>query len=171
MKRFLMLSVMMLMLFAMGITVHANGSGENEQSADIVGWLKENISGEQQELISELMEAPDEVIEFVREKLETGELETDEDIEEAIQEGEEKFDVSLTEEDKEKILKVVQKVKQLGIDPEKLLDQAQVMCEQLGDELVDNAGEVVKESVEKSVAGFFEDMGNRIKGFFANIFS
>ena len=96
---------------------------------------------------------------------------TEDDIEEAIQEGEEKFDVSLTEEDKEKIRKVAQKVKELGIDPEKLLDQAQDLSEQFGDELVDNAGEVVKQSVEKSVTGFFEDMGNRIRGFFANLFS
>lgn len=171
MKRFFVLSVMLLMLFSMGITVHAGGSGDNEQSADVISWLKENTSEEQQELISELLEAPDEVIAFVKEKLETGELETREDIEEAIQEGEEKFDVSLTEEDKEKIRQVVQKIKELGIDPEKLLDQAQDMCQQVGDEMVDNAEEAVKQSVENSIAGFFQDMGNRLKGLLTNIFS
>ena len=171
MKRFIMLSVVLVMLFAMGITVQANGSGESEQSADVISSLKENIPKEQQELISELLESPDEVIEFVKEKLETGELETDEDIEEAIREGEDKFDVSLTEEDKEKILQVMQKIKELGLDPEKLLDQAQELYEQFGNELFENAEEAVKQSVENSVAGFFETMGNRIKGFFANIFS
>lgn len=171
MKKIRMLLVMFSLFLIMGITVHANGAGENEQSADVIDWLKENVSDEQQEVITELMKSSDEVIEFIRQKLESGELVTQDDIEEAIQEGEEKFDVSLTEEDKEKIRKVAQKVKELGIDPEKLLDQAQDLSEQFGDELVDNAGEVVKQSVEKSVTGFFEDMGNRIRGFFANLFS
>lgn len=171
MKKIRMLLVMFSLFLIMGITVHANGAGEKEQSADVIDWLKENVSDEQQEVITELMKSSDEVIEFIRQKLESGELVTEDDIEEAIQEGEEKFDVSLTEEDKEKIRKVAQKVKELGIDPEKLLDQAQDLSEQFGDELVDNAGEVVKQSVEKSVTGFFEDMGNRIRGFFANLFS
>lgn len=171
MKRFLTLTVVMLMLFSMGITVYAGASGESEQSADLISRLKESVSPEHQELISELLETPDEVIEFVKEKLKAGELETDEDIEEAIREGEEKFDVSLTEEDKEKILQVMQKIKEMGLDPEKLLDQAQGMCEQLGDEVAGQAKETVKKSMENSITGFFQDMGNRIKGFFDSIFS
>lgn len=171
MKRFLVLSVMLVMFSATGITVSANSLGENEQSADVITRLKENISGEQKELITELMKSSDEVIEFIRQKIESGELETEDDIEEAIEEGEEKFDVSLTEEDKEKILQVVQKAEELGIDPEKFLDQAQDMCEEFGDELADTAKEAVKQSVESSVTGFFQDMGKRIKGFFSGIFS
>ena len=171
MKRFLTLTVVMLMLFSMGITVYADASGESGQSADLISRLKESVSPEHQELISELLETPDEVIEFVKEKLKAGELETDEDIEEAIREGEEKFDVSLTEEDKEKILQVMQKIKELGLDPEKLLDQAQGMCEQLGDEVAGQAKETVKKSMENSITGFFHDMGSRIKGFFDSIFS
>lgn len=171
MKKFLTLFVVLVMLFAMGITVHADASGESGQSADIMSWLKENVSGEQQELISQLLESSDEVIEFVKDKLATGELETEEDIEEAIREGEEKFAVTLTKEDKEKILQVMQKIKKLGLDPEKLLEQVQDMYKQVGDELFENAEAAVKQSVENSVSGFFKDMGNRLKGFFANIFS
>ncbi len=170
MKRFLMLTVVLLMLMGMGITTYAAAPGESGQSADLISRLKESVSKEQQEFISELMESPDEVIEFVREKLENGELDSEEDIEKVIQEGEEKFDVSLTEEDKEKILQVMQKVENLGLDPEKLLDQAQGLCEQFGDEVTSQAREAVRETVENSITGFFQDMGNRIKGFFDSFF-
>ena len=171
MKRFLVLSVMLVMLSATGITVSANGSGENGQSADVITWLKENLSGDQKELVAELMKSSDEVIEFIRQKVESNELESEDDIEDAIEEGEEKFDVSLTDEDKEKILQMIEKAEELGIDPEEFLNRAQGMCEDFGDELADTAKEAVKKSVESSVTGFFQDMGNRIKGFFAGIFS
>lgn len=124
----------------------------------------EIAQGENSELVEEL-------VAFIKAKLAAGELETEEDIEEAILEGEEKFDVTLTEEEKEKILQVMQKIKELGLDPEKLLEQAQDLYKQFGDELFENAEEAVKQSVKNSVTGFFEDMGNRLKGFFANIFS
>lgn len=171
MKRFLMLTAVLLMLMGMGITTYAAESGESGQSADLISRLKESVSQDQQELISELMESPDEVIEFVREKLKNGELDSEEDIEEAIQEGEDKFDVSLTEEDKEKLLQVMQKIEELGLDPEKLLDQAQGLCEQLGDEVTSQAKEAVRETMENSITGFFQDMGKRIKGFLDSIFS
>lgn len=305
MKKFFVLSAMLLMLFAMGITAHANGSGENEQSAKTVVALGADLSAEQRAVVLELMELTEEelaectvititndmehhyldqyidssligskslssvvlrkaeagngvlvttkninycttgmyrnalltagledtnvlvvgpskisgtaaligavkayeavsgesvseqvldtamnelittgeiaqgensetveeLIAFIKGKLATGELETEEDIEEAIEEGEEKFNVSLTEEEKEKILQVMQKIKELGLDPEKLLNQAQDLYKQFGDELFENAEEAVKQSVQNSVKGFFKDMGNRLKSFFSNIFS
>lgn len=128
MKRILGLAVMLVMLFAMGITANAEHSGEKEQTADIMTWLEENISIEQD-------------------------------------------DVSLTEEDKEKILQLVQKAEELGIDPEKFLKQAEDMSVEFGEELTETAKEAVKQSVKSSVTGFFQDMGKRIKDFFTNVFS
>jgi len=98
-------------------------------------------------------------------------LTTDQDIQEAIKEGEEKFNVSLSEEDKEKILAVMRKIKELGLDPEKLLDQAKDLYNKFGDELINNAEEVIKESFKESISNFFTDMGSTVKNFFKNLFS
>lgn len=113
----------------------------------------------------------EELIAFIKAKLASGELATDQDIAEAIKEGEEKFQVTLTDEEKEKILQVMNKIKELGLDPEKLLDQAKDLYEQFGDELIDNAQEAIKQSFKESISGFFTDMGDTVKNFFANIFS
>jgi len=113
----------------------------------------------------------EELIAFIKAKLAAGELTTEQDIREAIKEGEEKFSVSLTEEEKEKILQVMQKIKELGLDPEKLLEQAKDLYNRFGDELINNAQEAVKKSVKESVSSFFTDLGTTIKNFFANLFS
>ena len=116
-------------------------------------------------------EGVEELIAFIKAKLATGELTTDQDIQEAIKEGEEKFNVSLSEEDKEKILAVMRKIKELGLDPEKLLDQAKDLYNKFGDELINNAEEVIKESFKESISYFFTDMGSTVKNFFKNLFS
>ena len=113
----------------------------------------------------------EELIAFIKAKLAAGELESDEDIEKAIKEGEEKFSVSLTEEEKEKILQVMNKIKELGLDPEKLLNQAKDLYDRFGDELLNNAEEVIKNSFKDSISNFFTDMGSTVKDFFKNIFS
>lgn len=113
----------------------------------------------------------EELIAFIKAKLAAGELATDQDIQEAIKEGEEKFSVSLTDEEKEKILQVMHKIKELGLDPEKLLDQAKDLYAKFGDELINNAEEVIKNSFKESVSNFFTDMGSTVKNFFSNIFS
>lgn len=113
----------------------------------------------------------EELIAFIKAKLAAGELTTDQDIQEAIKEGEEKFSVSLTDEEKEKILQVMHKIKELGLDPEKLLDQAKDLYAKFGDELINNAEEVIKNSFKESVSNFFSDMGSTVKNFFSNLFS
>lgn len=159
-------------------------------TAALIGAVKayEQISGESvsdkvldtamDELITtgeiaagENSEEVEELIAFIKAKLAAGELATDQDIQEAIKEGEEKFSISLTDEEKEKILSVMHKIKELGLDPEKLLDQAKDLYEKFGDELINNAEEVIKNSFKESVSNFFSDLGTRVKDFFANIFS
>ncbi len=113
----------------------------------------------------------EELVAFIKAKLAAGELATDQDIQEAIKEGEEKFSVSLTDEEKEKILQVMHKIKELGLDPEVLLDQAKDLYAKFGDELINNAEEVIKNSFKESVSNFFTDMGTTVKNFFTNLFS
>ena len=77
----------------------------------------------------------------------------------------------LAKEEKEKILQVMQKIKDMGLDPEKLLGHIEDLYDEVGSDLVKEAEETVKRSFVESVTGFFHDMGTRVKGFFTDIFS
>lgn len=120
---------------------------------------------------SEHREEIEELMAYVKAKLAAGELETEEDILEAIQEGETKFGVTLTEEQKQQILAVMEKIDKLGLDPEKLLDQAKDLYEKFGEEVVDKAADAVKKSVTDSIGDFFSEMVDEVVNFFKNLFS
>ena len=111
------------------------------------------------------------IIEFVKDKWESGDLSTDQDIQDAIREGEEEFDVSLSEEDKETIQSVINKVQKLGIDPEILMNHVLDKFENTTEDLTEQAKEVVTESVKKSVTQYFSDLKVRVKDFFVNLIS
>ena len=159
MKKWILMFAIVGSVFGFGLTAHASTTDDS-----VISELAELVKGRSSEEI-------EEVVEFIKEKLAAGDLETDEDIEEAIEEGEDKFQVTLTEEEKDKILDVMHRIKDLGLDPEKLLDRAKDMYTKFGDELVDNAETAVKETVKNSVTNYFSDFGKRIKEFVVTIFS
>ena len=160
MKKIIVMFAALVFLFGAGITVQAESKEGTAVVSDLLELVKDRSS-----------EEVDELIEFIKEKLAAGDLATDQDIQNAIEEGEEKFQVALTEEEKQKILDVMHKIKELGLDPEKLLDQAKDLYNKFGDELIGNAEQAVKQSFKDSVSDFFTDFGNRIKDFCVNLFS
>lgn len=159
MKKWILMFAVVMSVLGFGLTAHAS-----EADDPVLSELAEIVKGRSSEEV-------EEVIEFIKDKLAEGDLETDEDIQDAIEEGEDKFQVTLTEEEKEKILNVMHKMKDLGLDPEKMLDRAKEMYTKFGDELVDNAEATVKETVKNSVTNYFSDFGKRIKEFVVTIFS
>lgn len=159
MKKWILMFAVVVSVFGFVLTAHASSTDDS-----VISELTELVKGRSSEEI-------EEVVEFIKDKLEEGELETDQDIQDAIEEGEDKFQVTLTEEEKQKILDVMHKIKDLGLDPEKLLDRAKEMYTRFGDELVENAETAVKETVKSSVTNYFSDFGKRIKEFVVTIFS
>jgi len=63
------------------------------------------------------------------------------------------------------------KIKELGLDPEKLLDQAKDLYSQYGDELINNASESIKNSLMDSVKEYYNDFVSTVKNFFSGLFS
>lgn len=159
MKKWILMFAVVVSAFGIVLPAHASSTDDS-----VLSELIELVKGRSSEEI-------EDVVEFIKDKLEEGELETDQDIQDAIKEGEDKFQVALTEEEKQKILDVMHKIKDLGLDPEKLLDRAKDMYIKFGDELVDSAETAVKETVKNSVTNYFSDFGKRIKEFVFTIFS
>lgn len=133
----------------------------------------ESVTGES--LIDEALtkEQADEIFRFIIQKIAEGGLDSDEAVREAIAEGEETFQVFLTDEEKEKIVQIVDQIKTWGLDAEGLAKKAEELYDEYGMELLEHpekaAAEVVKSSIGASLKGignFFAGVGRGIRDFF-----
>ena len=113
----------------------------------------------------------EELVAYIKGKIAAGELETDEDIKNAIIEAQDKYGVTLSEEEITKIVDLMKKIDQLGIDPALLLDQAQDIYKKYGEELLNDTDKAVNEIIKDTVSDFFIGIGNRIVGFFKGLFA
>lgn len=124
---------------------------DSEEVESLIAWLKGKIAG--------------------------GELDTGDEssVKEIIEEGEELFGVSLTEEEKKQIISLLKKLDSLGLDADYLIDQAQKLYEKYGLDLVENANEAINEAVGNAfttaVKNFFQGIKNSVSNFFKSIFS
>lgn len=121
------------------------------------------------------------LLQFAKEQVAKGNWETKEGIDRAIKEGEEEFQITLPEEEKEKIHRIVDKVKELKLAPEFILEQAEKIYEKYGKELTDQAQkagediieetkEKIQEEIKSSVKDYFSDMVGKVRTFFKGFF-
>lgn len=195
MKKRALLFAFILALSCPTITVQAAGKEKTfaiSQYADfllkeVTGTSGEDPAAELKESVEQLiqnvkLEDAEKLLQFIEEKLEEGKWESEDGIEEAIAEGEETFDTTLTKDQKEKILSIVSRIKKLGIAPEYILEQAKKLYEKYGEELTgqiaDSSKEIakntqdkIKEEIDRSMTDYFSDMVDHVKTFFKGIFS
>ena len=156
--------LVVLCVFLCCMPVYANDSMNGFHFQEEIDSLKSLLEDRDSEEIQK-------IVEFIKDKWEAGALSTDQDIQDAIREGEEEFDASLSEEDKETIQKVINKVQELGIDPEILMNHVLDKFEDTTEDLTEQAKEVVTESVKKSVAQYFSELKVRVRDFVVNLIS
>ena len=114
----------------------------------------------------------EELIAFVKAKVAAGGLDSDDQIRSAIEEGEDKFGVTLTEDEINQIIAIMQKINQLGLDPNVLVAQAEDLYSKFGKDFLKNldTDAIAKEVAKSAATGFFAKIGDAIKGFFAGLF-
>lgn len=145
-----------------------SGEEVSDETLDIA--LNEMITtGELSDAIdSANSEDVEALIAFVKAKLAAGELESEDDIRKAIEEGEAQFGVKLDESEIQQIIDVMNKIKKLGLDPNVLLTQAEDLYKQFGSDFLNHIdGETVAKT---GVKAFFSKVGNSIKEFFGGLF-
>ena len=130
-----------------------------------------------------LTEEQKKLLEKMKEKLDAGELETNEQIREAISQCEEELEITLTEEQKEQLMGLIQKMNALGLNSDEMLSKAQELYEKYGEQIkksadaaiqeniVEPVKEAVVEGTKSAIRDFFRDMGESIRSFFARLFS
>lgn len=114
----------------------------------------------------------EELIAFVKAKVAAGGLDSDDQIRSAIEEGEDKFGVTRTEDEINQIIAIMQKINQLGLDPNVLVAQAEDLYSKFGKDFLKNldTDAIAKEVAKSAASGFFAKIGDAIKGFFAGLF-
>lgn len=190
MKKGISILVLTVTLLLSGFDVQAAGRESNSYN-----FFMEEIFGSKGDdtFVSLLKSAEDlmknvkpedarKLIDFLKEQIQNKKWDSEEGIKEAIGLGEKEFNTTLTEEQKKQILSLVAKIKELGIEPEYILKQAEKIYEKYGAELKEDAANAgkeilketkskIKEEVSKSLTEYLSDMVQSVKTFFKGIFN
>ena len=124
-------------------------------------------------------EQADKIVNYILEKIAAGALDSEDAVRKAIAEGEEKFQITLSEDEKNSIVKVVKTVNSWELDTDELAEKAKGLYEKYGADLLkkpeqalaEAAKDVVKDSAEgffDGVGKFFAGIGTEVKSFFQN---
>lgn len=146
-------------------------SGETVSDAVLDTALNELVSTGEIAADSLYSQEIEELIAYIKAKIAAGELTDEEDIRNAIEEGQNQFGVSLTAEEIQKIVELMNKINELGLDPEALLNQAKDLYQKYGNDLFENPDKAIGEIVKSAVSNFFTKIGDSIINFFKGLFS
>ncbi len=126
------------------------------------GELEQAIKGADSEDVEKLLA-------FVKAEIASADLDTREDIEAAVKKGIDDYNsqngtnISLTDDQLERIVDVMEKINELGLDYETLLDQAADLYKDMGDNI---SAENLKDLIEKNKTKI---AGSVVKSFFAGV--
>lgn len=141
---------------------------KEEQAVTIIEKLSEQVQNVSEKEIEEL-------IDWLKEKIDSGELDTgDEDsVRELIRQGEDEFDVELSEEETGNLVAILEKMNKLGMDSEYLVEQAEKLYSKYGKDVVNHTSEALNDAIEdaagQAVTSFFHSMKQSVANIFENI--
>ena len=105
------------------------------------------------------------MVAYLKEQVVSGEVKTKSQMKDAIDEAEEKFEVTLTKEQQQKLLELLEKIDDLDLDLDSLKQQAQ----NIYDKLSDLGMNIDTEALKSEAKGFFARLIQAIKDFFSNL--
>jgi uncharacterized protein YpuA (DUF1002 family) len=120
------------------------------------GELEDSIDGDSEDVEAMIAE--------LKAKIANGELDSREDIAAAIDELASKYNLTLSDSDKEKLLELLDKLKDLDLDWDSIASQASAWA----DKLQDAVSNVDTEGIGAAIRSFFQKIVDAIKAFFGN---
>ncbi len=168
--------VILALLFVFGMMIL---SPDDKEEGDIAQEAYENRTGGKAGTGNAVgvptVQADQTIVGWLIERIADGEVELSDEnsIKRALEEAEVEFEVSLTEEDEEKIVGFLQTLGSVGVEAEGFIDQAKQKYQQYSTELVEEANESINEAVEDAVTdaaeSFFDSIGKTVSDFFTNL--
>lgn len=118
--------------------------------------------------IEESGQEPEQVegmIANLKEQVASGEISSEEDMQDAIDQAQQQFEITLTPEQQQQLLDLLQKMESIDLNVEDLKQQAQNIYDKLSEMGLD------MDNLKEEARGFFSRIFQSIKDFFANLFS
>lgn len=170
MKKKIITAVLLVLLTAGAIPARAQASEANPDQG-IVDQIKEQLSNAFDNMDEE---TADQVFDFLKDQAQEGNLNSGTGIQEAIEKGQEKFGVEISEADAKTLVSTMEKLEDMGFSAEYVVEKAGSLYEEYGTEFVDHADELVKGAVKNAASnalgGFWQNLKNSVKSFFSNLF-
>ncbi|MCM1126828.1 MAG: DUF1002 domain-containing protein [Lachnospiraceae bacterium] len=170
MKRKIAIAVFLAFLTAGAFPAGARAS-ETSTAQGVLDQIKQQLSDAFDDMDQE---TAGEVFDFLKDQAADGNLSSGEGIQKAIDEGEEKFGVTISEADAKELVDTMEKLEDLGFSAEYVVDKAGSLYDEYGADFVDHADELVKGAVKNAasnaVSSFWQNLKNSIKNFFAKLF-
>lgn len=144
------------------------GRGSSAARSDSMFRLPEMFA-EMEEGITEALENADseqvkEMFDFVKDKLSTGKLDTEEGLSLAIAEGEERFGVTVNEADARQIVEVMERLEDMGFSGEDMVDRAKGLYEEYGAGFMEHMGDEISDAVQEAISDTASDFWNNLLG-------
>lgn len=108
------------------------------------------------------------MVAYLKQKVAEGALEDENSISQAIDDACKQFDVSLSDEEKSQLIDLLLKIKDLDLDVDTLLNQAQTIYDKLSDWGIDTSS---GSGIGAAIKNFFSNIIDTVKNFFAGLFS
>lgn len=104
-----------------------------------------------------------QVLDFVKDKIDSGALDSQEGLKDALQEGKEQFGVEISEADAQKIVDTVDQLEQFGFSPDTVIDEAKSLYEKYGEDCVDHVNEAVTNAVKDAASNAVDSFADYLK--------
>ena len=140
-------------------------TGEEPDQENVDAAFNEMVVTGQIEESGEEPEQVEGMIANLKEQVASGDISTEKEMEDAIDQAQEQFEISLTPEQEQQLLELLQKLENIDLDLDDLKQQAQNIYDKLSDMGLDMDG------LKEEAKGFFARIFQAIKDFFTNLFS
>ena len=109
----------------------------------------EQITVQSEETLTK--EQADQIVNYIIEQVAAGALTSEEAVKQAIAEGEEKFQITLTEGEKDSIIKLVNTVNSWDLDTEGIVKKAEELYKDYGTDLFEKTEQALAEAAKDAV--------------------
>ena len=103
------------------------------------------------------------MLDFVKDKIDSGALESQDGLKDALQESKEQFGVEISEADAQKIVDTVDQLEQFGFSPDTVIDEAKSLYEKYGEDCAEHVNEAVTNAVKDAAANAAESFADYLK--------
>lgn len=119
-----------------------------------------------------------ELISYIKAQVAANDLNTKEEIEAAVRQGNEEFKANLTEEQIKEIVNVMVKIKEMGIDFNVLAEQADTIYAKYGEQIKNGTFKIenvdwndlgIGKVISNAVSNFLDGVGGSVKKFFGGL--